>query len=46
MAGMDLFGAEERKEVNDVLNSTCFFRYNHEHLRNGMWKVREFERLL
>lgn len=43
MAGMDLFGAEERKEVNDVLNSTCFFRYNHEHLRNGMWKVREFE---
>lgn len=43
MAGMDLFGAEERKEVNDVLNSTCFFRYNHEHLRNGMWKVHEFE---
>lgn len=43
MAGMDLFGAEERKEVNDVLNSTCFFRYNHEHLRNGMWKVCEFE---
>jgi 8-amino-3,8-dideoxy-alpha-D-manno-octulosonate transaminase len=43
MPGMDVFGAEERKEVMDVLESTCLFRYNHEHLRNGMWKSRELE---
>jgi len=43
MPGMDVFGAEERKEVMDVLESTCLFRYNHEHLRNGMWKTRELE---
>ena len=43
MPGMDVFGAEERKEVMDVLESTCLFRYNHEHLRNGMWKARELE---
>ncbi len=43
MPGMDVFGAEERKEVMDVLESTCLFRYNHEHLRNDMWKSRELE---
>lgn len=43
MPGMDLYGAEERKEVMDVLETGCLFRYNHEHLRNGMWKAREFE---
>ncbi len=46
MPGMDVFGAEERKEVNDVLESTCLFRYNHEHLRNGMWKAKEMETTL
>ncbi len=43
MPGMDVFGAEERKEVNDVLETTCLFRYNHEHLRQDMWKTRELE---
>ncbi|GAB4278365.1 MAG: DegT/DnrJ/EryC1/StrS family aminotransferase [Marinilabiliales bacterium] len=43
MAGLDLFGQEERKEVMDVLETTCMFRYNHEHLRQGMWKARELE---
>ncbi len=43
MPGMDLFGAEERKEVMDVLETTCLFRYNHEHLRDDMWKARELE---
>lgn len=43
MPGMEFFGDEERKEVNDVLNSTCLFRYNHEELRQGMWKARELE---
>ncbi len=43
MPGMELFGDEERKEVNDVLNTTCLFRYNHDDLRQGMWKARELE---
>ena len=43
MPGMELFGDEERKEVNDVLNSTCLFRYNHDELRQGMWKAKELE---
>lgn len=46
MPGMDVFGAEERKEVNDVLETTCLFRYNHEHLRQGMWKAKELEETL
>ncbi len=43
MPGTELFGEEERKEVMDVLNTTCLFRYNHEELRQGMWKARELE---
>ena len=40
---MDVYGAEERKEVMDVLETGCFFRYNHEALRQGMWKAAELE---
>jgi 8-amino-3,8-dideoxy-alpha-D-manno-octulosonate transaminase len=43
MAGMDLYGAEERKQVQEVLETGCFFRYNHEHLRADRWKARELE---
>src|SRR6476646_8085172 len=43
MPGTELFGAEERKEVNDVMETGIFFRYNHEHLRNDIWKAKEFE---
>lgn len=43
MAGFDLYGEEEKKEVMDVLETGCFFRYNHEHLRDGMWKAKELE---
>ncbi|MCS6796210.1 MAG: DegT/DnrJ/EryC1/StrS family aminotransferase [Raineya sp.] len=43
MPGTELFGAEERKEVNDVLETGILFRYNHDNLRNGHWKTREFE---
>lgn len=45
MAGFDLFGAEERKEVMEVLETGCLFRYNHEHLRDGKWKARDLETL-
>ena len=40
---MELFGAEERKEVMDVLETGALFRYNHEELRQGKWKARELE---
>ena len=40
---MDLFGAEERKEVNDVLETGCLFRYNHDEMRQGHWKARDLE---
>src|ERR1700758_3622114 len=43
MPGTELYGAEERKEINDVLETGIFFRYNHENVRNNIWKAREFE---
>jgi 8-amino-3,8-dideoxy-alpha-D-manno-octulosonate transaminase len=43
MPGTELFGSEERKEINDVLETGMLFRYNHDQQRNGVWKAREFE---
>ncbi|UTW62955.1 DegT/DnrJ/EryC1/StrS family aminotransferase [bacterium SCSIO 12741] len=43
MPGTELFGAEERKEVNDVLETGILFRYGHDAQRNGHWKTRDFE---
>lgn len=43
MPGTELFGAEERKEINDVLETGIFFRYNHDAQRNSIWKAREME---
>jgi 8-amino-3,8-dideoxy-alpha-D-manno-octulosonate transaminase len=43
MPGTELFGAEERKEVQDVLETGILFRYNHDAPRKGIWKAREFE---
>jgi 8-amino-3,8-dideoxy-alpha-D-manno-octulosonate transaminase len=43
MPGTELFGAEERKEINDVLETGILFRYGHDSLRNGHWKAKEFE---
>lgn len=43
MAGTELFGDEERKEVMDVLETGILFRYNHDAQRNGVWKARAFE---
>ncbi len=43
MPGTELFGAEERKEVNDVLETGILFRYNQEALRNNHWKAKDFE---
>ncbi|MFN4083287.1 MAG: DegT/DnrJ/EryC1/StrS family aminotransferase [Bacteroidia bacterium] len=43
MPGTEYFGAEERKEINDVLETGILFRYNHESQRNNIWKAKEFE---
>lgn len=43
MPGTELFGLEEKKEINDVLETGILFRYNHDHLRNNIWKAKEFE---
>ena len=43
MAGTELFGDEERKEVMDVLETGVLFRYGHDSQRNGIWKAKTFE---
>lgn len=43
MPGMEVYGVEERKEVNDVLDTGALFRYGHDEIRKGMWKTKEFE---
>lgn len=43
MPGFEIFGAEERKQVNDVLETGVLMRYGFEGIRNGHWKAREFE---
>lgn len=43
MPGTELFGAEERKEIEDVLSTGMMFRYNHEAQRNNIWKAKDFE---
>lgn len=43
MPGTELFGAEERKEVNDVMETGILFRYGHDAQRNNHWKAKEFE---
>ena len=44
MAGMELFGQEERNEVNEVLETGMLFRYNFDLERKAKWKAKEFER--
>lgn len=43
MPGTELFGAEERKEVNDVMETGILFRYGHDAQRNNHWKAKDFE---
>jgi 8-amino-3,8-dideoxy-alpha-D-manno-octulosonate transaminase len=43
MPGYELFGAQERKEVNDVLETGILMRYGFDGGRNGMWKAKELE---
>ncbi|MBI4763810.1 MAG: DegT/DnrJ/EryC1/StrS family aminotransferase [Deltaproteobacteria bacterium] len=43
MPGFEIFGEEERKEVEEVLETGVLFRYGFEGARQGRWKAREFE---
>src|SRR6478672_12003358 len=43
MPGFELFGEEERKEVNDVLETGILMRYGFDGPRKGIWKAKELE---
>ncbi|NDC41706.1 MAG: DegT/DnrJ/EryC1/StrS family aminotransferase [Chitinophagia bacterium] len=43
MPGYELFGAQERKEVNDVLETGILMRYGFDGARKGIWKAKELE---
>jgi 8-amino-3,8-dideoxy-alpha-D-manno-octulosonate transaminase len=43
MPGFELFGAAERKEVNDVLETGILMRYGFDGPRKGIWKAKELE---
>lgn len=43
MPGFELFGGEERKEVNDVLETGILMRYGFDAARKGNWKAKELE---
>ena len=43
MPGFEWFGAEERKQVQDVLDTGVLMRYGFDAARNGVWKAKELE---
>lgn len=43
MPGFELFGPEEKKEVNDVLETGIYMRYGFDGPRKGIWKAKELE---
>lgn len=43
MPGFELFGDEERKQVQDVLDTGVLFRYGFDQARKGHWKAKTFE---
>ena len=46
MPGFEIFGDEERREVQDVLETGVLFRYGFEAARQDHWKARTFEQEL
>ena len=43
MPGFEFFGDEERKEVNEVLDTGVLMRYGFDGMRKNHWKANEFE---
>ena len=46
MPGFELFGDEERKEVNDVMETGILMRYGFDGPRKGIWKAQELEKAI
>ncbi len=46
MPGFEIFGDEERREVQEVLDTGVLFRYGFDGARKGRWKAKEFEAAL
>lgn len=46
MPGFELFGEQEKKQVQDVLDSGVLMRYGFDGMRNGHWKAKELEAAL
>jgi 8-amino-3,8-dideoxy-alpha-D-manno-octulosonate transaminase len=46
MPGYEFFGDEERKEVNDVLETGILMRYGFDGPRKGTWKAKELEKAI
>jgi 8-amino-3,8-dideoxy-alpha-D-manno-octulosonate transaminase len=46
MPGFELWGDEERKEVNDVLETGILMRYGFDGPRKGIWKSIELEKAI
>ncbi len=43
MPGFEIFGEEEKRQIQDVLDTGVLFRYEFQDQRKGVYKVREFE---
>jgi 8-amino-3,8-dideoxy-alpha-D-manno-octulosonate transaminase len=43
MPGFEIFGDEERRQVQDVLDTGVLFRYGFDGVRQGHWKAKTFE---
>ena len=43
MPGFEIFGDEERRQVQDVLDTGVLFRYGFDGARQGHWKAKSFE---
>jgi 8-amino-3,8-dideoxy-alpha-D-manno-octulosonate transaminase len=46
MPGFELFGEEERKEINDVMETGILMRYGFDGPRKGIWKSKELEQAI
>lgn len=46
MPGFEWFGDEERREVNDVLETGILMRYGFDGVRKGVWKATELEKAI
>ncbi len=46
MPGFELFGEEEKKQVQDVLDSGILMRYGFDGMRNNHWKAKELEKAI